>query len=193
MSQSPEQLAASYAAWEARRDFLSQESDDGDNDVSEKCIGPLPPIPEGVDLYEDIDQLYTMLVYLGQTNPREPWNPPATTGGYYDCIHLLPSGDCGNYKNRPRMCREYPYGQPCRFAICGWDDALLGHAPLALGRKLVRRGAVIVQHTWGDNSRRKTVRLRVLRAWDNLGGAHIEDSVAKGLAIDAAPRGKAPS
>ena len=38
----------------------------------------------------------------------------------YTCRHLLPSGDCGNYEDRPRVCRDYPYGQACQNPHCQW-------------------------------------------------------------------------
>lgn len=34
-------------------------------------------------------------------------------GAYYTCAHHQPNGDCAIYDIRPRMCSEYPYGNPC--------------------------------------------------------------------------------
>lgn len=36
----------------------------------------------------------------------------------YTCRHLQSNGDCGIYENRPSMCRDYPYGHPCKFENC---------------------------------------------------------------------------
>ena len=41
-----------------------------------------------------------------------------TPGPTYTCKHHLPNGDCGIYENRPKMCRNYPYGQPCPYIGC---------------------------------------------------------------------------
>lgn len=45
---------------------------------------------------------------------------------HFTCVHLKPNGDCGDYENRPRMCREYPYGNSCEHgANCTWEEARL--------------------------------------------------------------------
>lgn len=37
----------------------------------------------------------------------------------YTCRHHnTETGDCMAYDNRPEMCRDYPYGQPCEHAEC---------------------------------------------------------------------------
>lgn|SRR5580698_4805981 len=47
-------------------------------------------------------------------------------GYFYTCKHLnIETGDCRNYKNRPKMCSDYPYGQECQYIDCTWDDAKL--------------------------------------------------------------------
>lgn len=36
----------------------------------------------------------------------------------YTCRNLRDNGDCGIYETRPKMCRDYPYEQPCHFSQC---------------------------------------------------------------------------
>jgi hypothetical protein len=33
------------------------------------------------------------------------------------------TGDCMNYENRPRMCRNYPYGKKCGYSGCAMTEA----------------------------------------------------------------------
>jgi hypothetical protein len=49
----------------------------------------------------------------------------------YSCVYVQPNGDCGNYEDRPRMCREYPYGHACSYEACTWDryEAVAATAP----------------------------------------------------------------
>lgn len=44
-------------------------------------------------------------------------------GAYYDCRHLAPSGNCQIYARRPRMCRDYPNGEPCQKPGCTYMAA----------------------------------------------------------------------
>lgn len=36
----------------------------------------------------------------------------------YTCRHLQPNGDCAIYEQRPKMCRDYPYDEPCHHPGC---------------------------------------------------------------------------
>ncbi len=55
-----------------------------------------------------------MLVPLGEKPDKDGRVRPV-----YTCRHLdATTGDCRNYKGRPRMCRDYPYGNPCEHAEC---------------------------------------------------------------------------
>jgi len=36
----------------------------------------------------------------------------------FTCRHLRENNDCAIYEQRPRMCREYPYGRQCRYPGC---------------------------------------------------------------------------
>ncbi len=44
----------------------------------------------------------------------------------YSCRHLLPNGDCDDYENRPYMCSAFPYGKPCPYPDCTWDQGRHG-------------------------------------------------------------------
>lgn len=38
---------------------------------------------------------------------------------HYTCKHFdAASGNCGDYENRPAMCRDYPYGRSCAYRGC---------------------------------------------------------------------------
>ena len=78
---------------------------------------------------EDVEVIYPMIVPL-------PQDPP----GFYTCRHLQANGDCGNYDDRPEMCRSYPYERACGFQDCTWDAA---KSPGGAGtsRESVRRSA----------------------------------------------------
>jgi len=53
---------------------------------------------------------------LRETTPDG--RPLAEPEWYYTCRHLVDGRDCGAYEQRPRMCREYPYGRPCMYSGC---------------------------------------------------------------------------
>ncbi len=57
---------------------------------------------------------------------------------YYTCRHLQPSGDCGAYENRPRMCSDFPHygrGSACEHVHCQWED---GKNPPIAADRLIR-------------------------------------------------------
>lgn len=70
------------------------------------------PLEDAKDAKEDIDG-----------------GPPPTDGHYYTCKHHDPvTGNCMNYENRPKLCRDYPfygsgYRNRCRYKDCTWEDA----------------------------------------------------------------------
>lgn len=95
-----------------------------------------------------------MVIYLGLLN-ADPvsgqLNPPLSTGGlghvdpadptgprlahFYTCRHLdAATGDCTDYDNRPRLCREYPYGVDCEKRDCTWTSAKYETRHSTLGR-----------------------------------------------------------
>ena len=41
---------------------------------------------------------------------------------HYTCKHFdSETNNCTDYENRPEMCRNYPYGDPCGFEECEWN------------------------------------------------------------------------
>lgn len=42
---------------------------------------------------------------------------------FYTCKNFnTETNDCGIYETRPRMCRDYPYGDSCRVQGCEWEE-----------------------------------------------------------------------
>jgi len=77
----------------------------------------------------DVLTIADMLIPLGLLTDREvndrivrtlvTSSDPDHAGERFTCRHLQPNGDCGNYEDRPGMCREYPYyGHACEYADC---------------------------------------------------------------------------
>lgn len=90
--------------------------------------------PDKYDL--ETIQIFEMIIPLpakatnGTANPYEPTNSllrgelgSVEEGELHTCKHLQPNGDCGNYENRPEMCRVYPNGRPCVFVHCTSKEA----------------------------------------------------------------------
>ena len=72
-----------------------------------------------------IDQVYPMLVYLGEYyyDPIDLNNKIEKTIHHYTCKHHdKETGLCTIYDQRPAMCSEYPYGSACRYPGCCSDD-----------------------------------------------------------------------
>lgn len=71
-----------------------------------------------------------------------PLNKKLKGNPLYTCVHIQDNGDCGIYKMRPKMCRDYPYGKVCdhKKKGCTWDDAL-DEKKLAKVSELVQLGA----------------------------------------------------
>lgn len=83
-----------------------------------------PPEPGAVHVqlpYQvEIEQIASMVV---------PVRPAADSKDAYQfsCVHIDDDGDCVIYKDRPQMCRNYPYGHACVFGDrCSWDAAREG-------------------------------------------------------------------
>lgn len=66
---------------------------------------------------EDFDRIAEVVVYLGE-------GVGGKNGHRYTCSKLLPNGDCGDYENRPKMCREYPYGEECKVVGCTMKEVV---------------------------------------------------------------------
>jgi Fe-S-cluster containining protein len=76
--------------------------------------------PDGTERerYMDLEQIAGMVEYLDSKRSACAGNPMYH---YYRCKNLQPNGDCGIYDTRPDMCRDYPYGRPCKIEGCTWD------------------------------------------------------------------------
>ena len=99
----------------------------------------LPP-PEGRKLLRDVNKITEMIIHLGRF-PVAEW--PAAYGAevsaglapdegrrdFYTCRHLLADGNCGNYAERPQLCRDFPYKHPCQYAPCTWKQGREGRHP----------------------------------------------------------------
>lgn len=73
---------------------------------------------------KDGEQIAAMVIYLGQHevgwSPEAPILDPAPEGHhYYTCKNFdVTTNNCRAYETRPAMCRDYPYGNPCRYQGC---------------------------------------------------------------------------
>lgn len=68
---------------------------------------------------------------------------------YYTCKYFDDrTRNCGNYENRPKMCKDYPYGRNCDFLDCTWKSVRLPY----------ETGTLFIKGTAG----KKVVRLTVL-------------------------------
>lgn len=64
----------------------------------------------------DTQQVIDMIIDLGV--------PPTEDDdrAVFNCSNLdAATGDCKIYETRPKMCRSYPNGKPCRFEGCTLD------------------------------------------------------------------------
>lgn len=110
---SPEEIHRAYLAWR-------------DGKPVPRSSLESPEIPNLIDIH----LVASMVRHLGfgtrrdvaPTAPISPTkgarNSAAQPGHFYTCVHLQPNGDCGIYDIRPAMCRDYPYGLPCRYLGC---------------------------------------------------------------------------
>lgn len=59
---------------------------------------------------EDLMKISEMVIFQ---------RPHETSGYRYTCKYWDPNtGNCNNYQNRPTMCKDYPYGNPCKIKGC---------------------------------------------------------------------------
>lgn len=84
----------------------------------------------GSPIMEDGEQILDMLVYLRWTTKM---------GFQYTCRHLVDGSHCAIYDDRPRMCREYPYGEPCKYPGCTRRTRRVEDPPQELAVECVRR------------------------------------------------------
>jgi Fe-S-cluster containining protein len=107
--------------------------------MSERCTGhccrhySLPhPLWYVREFGEDGEQIAAMSLPAYVVQPGEPMPDGRPLSGgdpaqIYRCANLNEAtGDCRIYEERPRMCREYPYGRRCEMADCSWPAAREG-------------------------------------------------------------------
>jgi Fe-S-cluster containining protein len=89
-----------------------------------KCF-PLLLTPEELDWrqesFQDGPQINEMVIHLG----RFPNQRTGVEFDHYTCKYHLPSGDCGIYEHRPRMCRDHPHynrGASCDYTECTYAN-----------------------------------------------------------------------
>lgn len=81
----------------------------------------------------ELSKIAQLAVFVRMCKPGDP-NPagsPNTTGAnhpVYTCRHF-DGANCTVYNERPNMCRDYPYGQPCEHSSCSWDKGRAGLHP----------------------------------------------------------------
>ena len=98
---------------------------------------PLVPIPAELTgpNVEDIVQIAGMVEFIAFEDG----------GHWYRCKNLRDDGNCGIYSQRPRMCRDYPYGRACGFVACTWTAARKG-AVASHRHLLMVRGESLTVH-----------------------------------------------
>lgn len=72
----------------------------------------------GVERCEDHDTVARMVIPIQQPDYGETKGPSGRALYWYTCRHLQNNGDCAIYLERPRMCRDYPYGERCPVPGC---------------------------------------------------------------------------
>lgn len=88
---------------------------------------PMAKVEDIKDIVQDAKYIRDMLIKLPlQTHGSdgEP-TPVEAQDHYWTCKHFdETSGDCTAYESRPAMCKDYPYGLPCRTKGCTASCAL---------------------------------------------------------------------
>ncbi len=82
------------------------------------------PLPVSIDdlkdpnrTIEDSEKIADMLILL-----RESEYADGRKQYRYTCKHLTSGGDCTIHNEKPKMCRDYPYGKPCEHKDCTADQ-----------------------------------------------------------------------
>jgi Fe-S-cluster containining protein len=70
----------------------------------------------------DVEKIAPMVIPIASSRKGEEH--------VYTCKHLQPNGDCGNYENRPQMCRDFPDQRGCHFWKCESDQSAYFGMPL---------------------------------------------------------------
>lgn len=113
------------------------------------------PFPVDLTLPRDHETILDMLIPVrpvveGETPPGQKtykidrWG--SKEGWLFRCKHFdEESHDCRIYDRRPKMCRDYPYGEPCDFEGCTYtpekdDEEETGRLAQETGPKTNREG-----------------------------------------------------
>lgn len=75
------------------------------------------------NIVQDIETIAEMVVPLGMSADTPSGFKLDKPVHWYGCKHQAANGDCLIYERRPALCRDYPYGQPCTYAGCTWNEA----------------------------------------------------------------------
>lgn len=91
------------------------------------------------DILIDGDQITTMVTPLDVDDARARHDATGTQAtfdespSHYACKHWDPTTQlCGNYHDRPAICRDYPYAKACQH--CGLIDGITPAERLTLAR-----------------------------------------------------------
>lgn len=74
-------------------------------------------IEQGKPAYHDIGKVYPLLTFLGKSYIGVDGIERQDSGYYYTCKAFDGNG-CTIYDDRPQMCSNYPYGDPCKYKQC---------------------------------------------------------------------------
>lgn len=108
------------------------------------------PLPVGPERYledpptmEEAEYVGAMLIHLGVFTECPHTGETHEPLNYYACRHFDEvAGNCRAYETRPRMCREYPYGNACEHGDrCEWKEAAEVSAGLVSMRKVQEAAA----------------------------------------------------
>lgn len=97
---SPDEIAENYRAWQA----CELNGDQGEDRLGHRIV-------------EEIWLIAPMLRYIGERNTTPAGKKLDSPCHWYTCVHF-DGKDCGIYKIRPKMCRDYPYGRKCQYPGC---------------------------------------------------------------------------
>jgi Fe-S-cluster containining protein len=82
------------------------------------------PNPD-IEVYADFPRISTIFKYLYSsfTDVEDGTESAEGLRHFYTCTMLAANGDCTIYEDRPKMCKDYPYGDsPCMYQDCTWDE-----------------------------------------------------------------------
>lgn len=71
-----------------------------------------------IERCEDCEIIAQMVRPIDPPEGKTNTFPSGDKAYWYTCKHLLENNDCEIYDNRPRMCKDYPYGKKCHYEGC---------------------------------------------------------------------------